>query len=72
MTENLNVGALSIQGSLLWTDETQSAQDEMYLCAGYVVTKTGGNFYMDLSSPLHHPFQMGWRIGDRIGVAPTE
>jgi hypothetical protein len=51
MTDNLNVGALSIQGSLLWTDDTQSAQDEIYLCAGYVVTETGGDFYMNLSSP---------------------
>jgi hypothetical protein len=131
MTNNLHVGALSIEGSLLWTDDTQSDQDEIYLRASYVVTETGGNFYMNLSSPskqawiylknngathsllrtrvfggiessvevtgrplqrtwslldkdqplnvgdaflhlLHHPIQMGWRIGDRIGVAPTE
>ncbi len=126
MTESLDVGALSIEGSLLWTDETQTSL-ETYLCAGYVVTETGGDFYMNLASKqawiylknngathsqlrtrvfggiesqvevtgrplqrtwslldqplsvgetslrlLHHPFQMGWRIGDRIGVAPTE
>jgi len=126
MTESLNVGALSINGNLLWTDETQT-QEEVSLCAGYVVTEHGGDYYMRVTQKkawiyiknngaahhhlatrvfggmesrveiigrrlertwslldqplsiddtsltlLHHPSLMGWQVGDRIGVAPTE
>jgi hypothetical protein len=125
MTTSLHVGALEIQGSLSWTDRTQS-QDEAYLCAGYIAIE--GTFFMNLQSKrawiyltsngayhpvlgwrglggvgattveirgrplhrtwtlldrplyrdgttmqlLHDPIAMGWRVGDRIAVAPTE
>ena len=49
MTSSLHVGALEIQGRLLWNDESQS-QSETYLCAGYVVTTSGGTFSLNLQS----------------------
>jgi hypothetical protein len=126
MTESLQVGALRIQGRLEWTDSTQ-VDEEIYLCAGYVVTEESAEFYMNLSwkkawiyiqdngarhemlmtrafggylstvevigrrlertwslldrpfsvsdtslKLLHDPALMGWQVGDRIGIAPTE
>lgn len=128
MTESLDVGSLTVEGHLQWTDDTQSS-DQAYLCAGFVVTEgVGSDYYMTLREKqayifiknngarhsqlatrvfagnnggrveivgrhmertwsildkplavgdskvklLHDPLLMKWRVGDRIGVAPTE
>ena len=141
MDGSLDVGALTVQGTLLWSDTSQSAA-EQWLCAGFVAVETRGVFELDvtrgnafifikdngaahpdlgvrsfggsgvpglpcldaagcgdggprvvvrgralprtwslLSSPLpagsavmrllHDPEAMGWRVGDRVMLAPT-
>ena len=38
MTSNLNVGALVVQGTIVWSDTTQ-VTNEQYLCAGYIAVR---------------------------------
>ena len=131
ITDNLNVAALIVRGSVEWNDQT--SPDNMFVCAGYVAIEENGVWDMnvksksawiyikdnDVSHPhlrtrsfggvavnvgdtprvsidgrklertwsllaeplssgdvkmdlLHNPTLMGWRVGDRIGLAPTE
>ncbi len=39
MTSSINVAALVVQGTLEWTDSSQTAKDQ-YLCAGYIAVNT--------------------------------
>mmetsp|Transcript_43333 Transcript_43333/g.48510 ORF Transcript_43333/g.48510 Transcript_43333/m.48510 type:complete len:1556 (-) Transcript_43333:209-4876(-) len=144
MDDNLYIGALIIRGNLEWNTATQSDQNQLFLCGGYVVVENNGSFIMDLnddlntsdtkkqtawiyiknngavhpelrsrslgtyherystidnpvlilkgrhlartwsllSEPLdvgmtqlqvmHNPLDMGWQIGDRLGISPTD
>ena len=47
MTDNVNVGALIIRGSLVWNDDTANGK-ELALCAGYVAVEGQGSFQMTL------------------------
>jgi len=127
MNANLNVGALEVRGSLIWTDSTQT-QPEQYLCAGYIyfapmsiftmnIVQSKAYIYIknngvnndrfgqrflvaetpksiDISgrpmrrtwslltkdftvggnsiSLMHNANDMGWQVGDRIAIAPTQ
>jgi hypothetical protein len=44
---DLNLGSLLIEGTVLWTDDTQSTA-EQWLCSGYVVVEGNGQFLMDV------------------------
>jgi hypothetical protein len=125
MNDSLNVGALSVQGSVKWSDEM--SLENSYLCAGYVAIKGSWDMRLESKSAwiyikdngashpmlrtrsfgtmgenailriegrklqrtwsllsnslergdqkmelLHNPALMGWRVGDRIAVAPTK
>jgi hypothetical protein len=48
MNANLNVGVLEVYGTLLWTDSTQT-QQEQYLCAGYILFNTYSIFSMSVT-----------------------
>ena len=50
MDGNLNVAALLIRGTLVWTDSTQTSPQQ-WLCAGYVVVEEQGSFIMNMASP---------------------
>lgn len=45
--ESINLGALIVQGSVEWTDETQ-LDPNVFLCAGYVAVEGHGKWEMDL------------------------
>lgn len=134
MNGNLNVAALTVQGTIYWNDTTQ-AQPYQYLCAGFLVVEKNGAFRHSIRSisktsyiyiknngathpnlrtrvfggynanstiysptidingrtlertwslllktvpagtnviqVVHNPVAMGWRVGDRILIAPT-
>ncbi|KAL6070177.1 G8 domain-containing protein [Balamuthia mandrillaris] len=135
---NVNVAAIVNKGTIEWTDESQTA-DEQWLCSGYVVTELNGVFNLTVTSEdkrayiylknngakhphlgirgfggsrvvsdgaqegfpkvevtgrplrrtwsllsltadegtdtlhlMHNVEDMGWRVGDRIAIAPTQ
>ena len=81
LTQNLNVAALRVEGSLLWTDDTQT-NDEQWLCAGYATVEQGGTFVIEITSPNKrawvyikanggvHPF-LGERVFGGVGQGNT-
>jgi len=48
MNTDLNMGALEVNGALVWTDGTQ-VNNEQYLCAGYIQFNPDSSFNMNLS-----------------------
>ena len=49
MKGSLNVAALKIKGTLLWTGVEQTEEDQ-WLCAGMIAVESGGTFRLDLST----------------------
>ena len=51
MDGNLNVAALTIQGSVYWNETTQT-QPSQWLCAGFVAVEQNGKFKLSLNSAV--------------------
>ena len=49
MSGSVNVAALVVQGSVVWTDETQRVEDQ-WLCAGYVAVEAGATFNLTVAA----------------------
>ena len=60
VTSNLNVGALIVRGSFLWTDDTiqssssSSSSSSSFICAGYVAIEEEGSWKMTIQQPQNY------------------